>query len=85
MICRLVVITFAVLYAVALGLYLVGTFGWFGQDTGPLAGIFLVPLGLPWSLIEVPDAVRLPLGIGAPFLNLVILWVICRLIRKRRA
>ncbi|MEH6547570.1 MAG: hypothetical protein V7701_14125 [Sneathiella sp.] len=81
--CRFLVIAFAILYAVALGLFLVGTFGWFGQDTGPLAGIFLIPLGLPWSLIEVPDAMLMPVAIGAPLLNLIILWVICRLIRKR--
>ncbi|USG62639.1 hypothetical protein NBZ79_06570 [Sneathiella marina] len=83
MTCRLMVITFAVLYAVAISLFLVGTFDWFELQTGPLAGLLLIPLGLPWSLIEAPDAIRLPLGIGAPFLNLVILWVACRLIRKR--
>ncbi|MEH6526571.1 MAG: hypothetical protein V7723_10910 [Sneathiella sp.] len=83
MACRFLVITFAILYAVALGLFLIGTYGWFGQDTGPLAGIFLIPLGLPWSLIEVPDAMLLPVAVGSPFLNLIILWVICRLIRKR--
>ena len=80
--CRIVVIVFAVLYLIALGLYLTGTYGWFGQSRDPLSGIFLLPLGLPWSLIEAPEAMRLVLGIGAPLINLVILWVVCRLIRK---
>ena len=49
--CKFVAGLFALLYAAALFLFLVGTFGWFGSPRGPLAGIFLVPLGLPWSLM----------------------------------
>jgi hypothetical protein len=78
--CRLIVIAFALLYALALGLFVVGTFGLFGSPSGPLAGVFLMPLGLPWN--QMLDVFPEPLGpmlvILAPALNLVILVLICR-------
>ena len=67
------------LYAIALALLLVGTFGLFGQERDPLAGIFLVPLGLPWNLIG--DRIGLAdawLGILAPAINAAILFWIWR-------
>lgn len=42
---------FAALYGAAFLLFLIGTYGWFGQEKGPLAGVFLIPLGLPWNLL----------------------------------
>ena len=42
---------FCLLYLLALMLFLVGTFGWFGQERDPLSGIFLLPLGLPWNIV----------------------------------
>jgi hypothetical protein len=48
--CRIAVILVALLYLAALFLFFVGAFGWFGQERTPLAGVFLVPLGLPWNL-----------------------------------
>jgi hypothetical protein len=78
--CRLIVIAFALLYVLALGLFVVGTFGLFGSPSGPLAGVFLMPLGLPWN--QMLDVFPEPLGpmlvILAPALNLVILVLICR-------
>ena len=78
--CRLIVIGFALLYVLALGLFVVGTFGLFGSPSGPLAGVFLMPLGLPWN--QMLDVFPEPLGpmlvILAPALNLVILVLICR-------
>ena len=47
--CRWLLIVLALLYVAALGLWLVGTFGLFGQERDPLAGVFLVPLGWPWN------------------------------------
>lgn len=66
-------------FVVALFLFLVGTFGWFGSPQDPLAGVFLVPLGLPWNLLTdgVPDPFRIILAAAAPLLNLVILKVLC--------
>jgi hypothetical protein len=78
--CRLVVIGFSVLYALAAGLLIVGTFGLFGSPSGPLAGVFLVPLGLPWNrmLDAFPEPLWPMLAILAPAVNLVILVLICR-------
>lgn len=79
--CRLVVIGFSVLYALAAGLFVVGAFGLFGSPSGPLAGVFLVPLGLPWTrMLDVfPEPLWPTLAVVAPGVNLVILVLICRL------
>lgn len=78
--CRLIAIVFALLYAAAFVLFLIGTYGWFGSPRGPLAGVFLMPLGLPWSrwLDGVPSAFRPAAAVAAPALNLLLLWGLCR-------
>ena len=85
--CSPVVIVFAILYALAFGLFIVGRFGLFGSPSGPLAGIFLMPLGLPWNrMLDVfPEPLWPTLAILAPALNLVILVLICRWAASRRA
>ncbi len=82
MFCKIVTSVFAIAYAVALLVFLTGTFGWFGEETDPLSGIFLVPLGLPWILIEVPDPARMVVAILAPVLNLILIMVLCRMRRR---
>lgn len=67
---------FAALYAAAFLLFLIGTYGWFGQAKGPLAGVLLIPLGLPWNLLA--DRLGVPpmaaTGLLAPAVNLGILY-----------
>jgi hypothetical protein len=84
--CRIVVAVLGILYVAVLALFAVGTWGLFGSPQGPLAGVFLVPLGLPWILLieDVHDAVRPWLAALAPLLNLVILIAVCRLAAARR-
>jgi len=74
------VIGFALLYAAAFALFLIGTYGWFGSPQGPLAGVFLMPLGLPWILWldALPESLRLAAAVAAPALNLLLLWGLCR-------
>ena len=71
---------FGLLYLLALGLMLVGTFGLFGSESGPLAAVFLVPLGFPWVLLldGVPQAASPWSLVLCPLLNLLILAAICR-------
>lgn len=57
---------FVTLYALALALLAIGTFGWFGQEQDPLSGVFLLPLGLPWNLLL--DRV---LGIDGPLVAIL--------------
>lgn len=78
--CRRVVVVFAVLYAAAFLLFLIGTYGWFGSPQGPLAGIFLLPLGLPWNRLlgGLPSRVLPLAAVAAPALNLLLLWGLCR-------
>lgn len=76
---------FALLYLMALALLLVGTFGLFGQARVPLAGVFLILLGLPWILLleGFPEGLRPWLAVLTPLLNLVILAGICRVTRRK--
>lgn len=80
MICKIVYWVFLVLYVVALVLFIIGEFGLFNSPSGPLAGIFLVPLGLPWTLAAniLPDWAKLWFGVAAPLINLAILRMICQ-------
>lgn len=48
---RWVFFVFVGLYAAALALFAIGTYGWFGQEQDPLSGVFLIPLGLPWNFV----------------------------------
>ncbi len=79
-ICRVALLTLAVLYALAVLALLAGAFGWLGAEADPLSGIFLVPLGLPWNrLIDaLPEPAWPWLAAAAPLINLVALWLICR-------
>ena len=77
--CKWVIRIVGVLYLVALALLLIGTFGLFGQERDPLAGVFLIPLGLPWMLwLEgLPNPVLPWLAALSPLLNIVILTLLC--------
>lgn len=68
---------FVGLYAIALLLLAIGTFGWFGQERDPLSSIFLLPLGLPWNVL----ADRAGIGgaavmVAAPAINAAILYLL---------
>ncbi|MDK3074295.1 hypothetical protein QO034_14380 [Sedimentitalea sp. JM2-8] len=68
------------LYVIALFLWAVGTFGWFGQERDPLSAVFLVTLGLPWiRFIDAAPAAALPwLAALSPVLNIVIVGRLAR-------
>lgn len=85
--CKWLIGIVGVLYLVALTLLLIGTFGLFGQERDPLAGVFLMPLGLPWVLWfdGVAEGFKPWVAILAPALNLVILASACRLLRRESA
>ncbi len=72
---RWLLFAFALLWAGAAFLFLVGTYGWFGQERDPLSGVFLLPLGMPWILAigAAPEAARPWLALAAPGLTLAIL------------
>lgn len=76
---------FAAVYAAALVIFVIGTWGLFGVERDPLSGVFLIPLGLPWNLaIEAfPEPAWPTLGAAAPAANLLIVIAVCRGMRNR--
>lgn len=85
--CRTALIVFTLLYVAALFLFLVGTFGWFGQEADPMSGLFVLPLGLPWNQFTAPLPDRLlPWAAAlAPLLNIAILSAMCRYLKGHTA
>ncbi len=85
-VCRWALRIFVLLYAFALAIGLVGTYGWFGQARDPLSWVFVIILGQPW--VTWLGAVSGPLGPWlaalAPILNLVLLAVLCRVLSARQ-
>jgi len=77
---RMAMIAFGMLYVFALAIYVIGTFGLFGEERDPLSGVFLVPLGLPWNrFVDVfPEPLWPWLAVAAPLLNLLILAVLSK-------
>lgn len=84
--CRVAVAGFLLAYLAALGLLLVGTLGLFGNERDPLAGVFLIPLGIPWIwLVDgVAEPLRPWLAAASPAVNLALLWFICGKLGSRR-
>jgi hypothetical protein len=80
MICKIVFWAFLVLYVVALALFVVGYFGLFNSPSGPLDGIFLIPLGMPWNFVGniLPEWARMWFGLAAPLINLLIIRALCQ-------
>jgi hypothetical protein len=83
--CKSLTIAFALAYALALLVFLTGTFGLFGQKRDPLSGVFLLPLGFPWVyLVDMAPKSAWPLLAAlAPTLNLALILGVC-LFRSRR-
>jgi hypothetical protein len=85
-VCNWVVKLFTAAYLIALFLFLAGRYGWFATDTGPLAGVFLMPLGLPWNrMLDGAPWQLLPwVAAGAPVVNIAILTMISGIMDRSR-
>ncbi len=77
---------FLIAFAAALGFFASNMLGMFGQTPDALAGLYLLPFGLPWNMIgmELPDPYPLFIGLGGPIINLAILWLLWRWSEKRK-
>ena len=77
---RIAAIVFALLYAFALVVWAVGTFGLFGVEPDALSGIYLVVLGLPWTSMFSGESGGAVAGVLAPLINLAVLVGLRRLL-----
>ncbi len=85
-VCRLGIGLYALLYLSALALVAIGTFGLFGQPRDPLAGAYLMPLGLPWvlRLDGLPDGLAPWAAVLAPLVNIGLLLGPCLALSRGR-
>ena len=74
-------VLFALAYVVAVAVAIIGTQGYFGQSPDGLAAVFLILVGIPWSLSSVVVGLaEWPIIIGqiiivcAPLITLYRLW-----------
>ena len=84
--CAIVRTILLIAWLIALALFLLSIFGLFGQEMGPLAAVFLIPLGLPWTLfIDWAPEPAWPWHTAlAPLLNIVLLALSCRALPARQ-
>ena len=82
---KIAAIVFGLLYVAALLIYGSGTFGWFGQQPDPLSGVFLMPLGMPWTLMtgSAPQSMLPWVAVSAPLINLLILLLLMQASARR--
>lgn len=83
--CRMTVQAFGLLYLAVLALQAITALAWFGFAPAPLAGVFLVVIGLPWTLAAAwfPDHLQPLVAALAPLVTLAILWTYCHWPRRR--
>jgi hypothetical protein len=77
---------FTLLFILALAVFASNMLDLFGQTPSALAGVYLLPFGLPWNLLgtELDDPFPLMFGLGGPLLNMAILWSLWRWSEKRK-
>ena len=85
--CIIAIVVFLALYGLALFAFFAGTVGLFGAEPDPLSGVYLIPLGLPWNLLTdyAPEALWPWLAAAAPVINLFIIVLACRFVRRQLA
>jgi len=83
---RVFVWPFALLYLAALFMLAIGALGWFGRGPAPLSGVYLIVLGLPWTLAAAwfPDRVQPAIAALAPCVSLIILWILSHWPRRKQ-
>ena len=83
--CKAILIGFCALYVLAIAIWALGTFGWFGVEKDPLSGVFLIILGQPWVrwIDALPEVMWPAGGILTPLINVAIISSICALLGRR--
>ena len=89
-VCRVLIIVYILLYLIALAVAIVGTRGLFGVQPDGLMAVYLLFLGMPWTLVlpvlplgSMPELLGQLIVAGLPILNLICLVWFCRRKRKR--
>ena len=84
--CRVVTGLFVLAWVAGVALFFVAeNTGIFALDI--MTALVMTPLGLPWNLTPVltggSETTRLAIALGAPALNVVIVWGLCKAVARR--
>jgi hypothetical protein len=86
MTCRLIAGLFVLLWIVGIASYFAAASG-AGDWADYLSALIMTPLGLPWNLSALlggaNQGLRLGIALGAPLINLIIVYGLCRLVVRR--
>ena len=78
---------FLIAYLLALGVFVVGQIGFSGSVKDPFAGVYLIPLGLPWVYVfdfnSLSDNAANWLRVLSPVLNYFFITATCGFLRRR--
>ena len=78
--CKIFVGILVLLYVAALAIWLIGSYGWFGQERDALSAAFLVMMGLPW--VRLFDSAAW--AVVAPLVWIALAVALCRFVSRRR-
>lgn len=83
--CRTLCRSFILVWGVALVMHLIGLLGVLGMEQGPLSGLLIVLLGLPWILLvdHLPHEILVWVAAAMPAVNYVLIRSLCRARRRR--
>ena len=76
LVCKMVATVYSVAAALALAFAVAGVYGWFGLARDPFSAVWVLMLGLPWSLVlGNVDLLRgWPLIVSGVAINAALLW-----------
>ncbi len=86
MICRIITGLMLLAWLAGVALFFVNQ-GLDNDVLDVLTALVLTPLGLPWNLAPIftggSEAMRLAVALGAPVINVLIVWSLCRVLARR--
>ena len=86
MICRIVTGLMVLAWVAGVALFFISeSTGIYVLDL--LTALIMTPLGLPWNLTPIftggSETVRMIIALGAPIINIVIVWGLCKVVARR--
>lgn len=86
MFCRVIVGLMVLAWILGVALFFINA-GMNNDTVDLITALIMTPLGLPWNLTPIftggSDAMRMVFALGAPIINIFIVWGLCRVIARK--